>query len=268
MQVREVMTANPACCLPDASLQEIARMMVDNDCGLIPVVSDNTSKKPVGTITDRDITIRTVALGKNPLDLKASDIMTTGVINITPEMSVEDCFNVMEDQEIRRVLVVDQNGACCGIVAQADVAQIGTNPERTARLVREISESSPSRKVSYGSRDNQYSSGGSTMMKSDSVLPLLIGMGAGAALMYFLKPEQDSYQNTQNRSISTYQPMTTKRVETNISTDKDSTSEGNFQGLRTDISANLTDTYESSDESNLTASKKAKRRSATPGSSY
>jgi len=55
MEVKEVMTANPACCTPDAALREVAAMMVDNDCGEIPVVENKESNIPVGVVTDRDI---------------------------------------------------------------------------------------------------------------------------------------------------------------------------------------------------------------------
>ena len=66
MQVKEVMTADPACCISETTLTEVAKMMVDNDCGEIPVVESNESKLPIGVITDRDIVCRTVALGLNP----------------------------------------------------------------------------------------------------------------------------------------------------------------------------------------------------------
>src|SRR5689334_833548 len=110
MKVSEIMTKNPACVTPDASLQEVSKMMVDNDCGCIPVVEDTKNNKPVGTITDRDITIRTVAAGKNPLNLKASDIMTTNVVTISNNSFIEDCANVMKENDIRRVLVVNETG--------------------------------------------------------------------------------------------------------------------------------------------------------------
>lgn len=139
MKVSEIMSKNPACCTTDTGLQEVAKMMVDNDCGAIPVVDSDAGKKPVGMITDRDITIRTVAEGKNPLDLTAADAMSNDAVTVTSDMSVADCCNLMEDKQIRRVAVVDENGACCGMVAQADVAQYASNGE-TAELVKEVSQ--------------------------------------------------------------------------------------------------------------------------------
>ncbi len=114
-------------------------MMVDNDCGCIPVVESESGKKPIGMITDRDITIRTVAEGKNPLDLTAADAMSNDAVTVTPDTTVEDCCNLMEDKQVRRVAVVDENGGCCGMVAQADVAKYASNGD-TAELVKEVSE--------------------------------------------------------------------------------------------------------------------------------
>ena len=138
MNVREVMTADPACCTADTPLPEVAKMMVECDCGAIPVVDSKDSKKPVGMITDRDITIRTVAEGKNPLDLTASDAMTENVMTVTPETSLEECCNLMEQHQIRRVAVVDKNGSCCGMIAQADIA-INADGRKTAEVVQEVS---------------------------------------------------------------------------------------------------------------------------------
>ena len=140
MNVKEVMTADPACCTSDMSLQEVAKLMVDNDCGCIPVVDSNDNKKPVGMITDRDITVRTVAEGKNPLDLTVSDAMTSNAITVTPSTSLEECCNLMESNQVRRVAVIDEKGACCGIIAQADIA-VNADQRKTAEVVQEVSKS-------------------------------------------------------------------------------------------------------------------------------
>jgi CBS domain-containing protein len=194
MQVKEIMTQNPTCCTPDSMLQEVARMMKENDCGCIPVVDSRAGMKPVGTITDRDITIRTIADNHNPMNMKASDIMTTNIATVNSQASVEKCFDIMEDKDIRRVLVVDQQGKCCGIVAQADIVQSGANPTRTNKVIREISESdaSPNRKISGGRRDNKSGSNTKSFMSSGAVLPILIAVGSGAALTYWLKTKQKS----------------------------------------------------------------------------
>jgi CBS domain-containing protein len=141
MNVQEVMTTDPTCCTPETGLQEVAQMMVKCDCGCIPVVDTADSKMPIGMITDRDITCRVVAQGRNPLDLTARDAMTATVVSVTPDTSFEECLNVMETSQIRRVAVVDENGCLCGIVAQADVA-LNANESATAEVIQEVSKAS------------------------------------------------------------------------------------------------------------------------------
>jgi len=156
MQVKKIMTKNPACCTPDSTLQEVAHMMEMYDCGCIPVIESHQNKRPIGTITDRDITIRTFSEGKNPLEMKASDIMTTDIVTVTPNTSIDACLNVMESRQIRRVLVVDNNNKCVGIVAQADLVEHGKDHAETVNFIREVSESE-----SEHSNDRMYESHGS-----------------------------------------------------------------------------------------------------------
>ena len=138
MKVSDVMTESPNCCTPDTGLQEVAQMMVDCDCGCIPVVDSDDSKMPVGMITDRDITCRVVAQGKNPLDLTARDAMTSTVVSVTPDVSLEECLDLMEKSQVRRIAVVDADGKICGIVAQADVAR-NADKQKTAEVVQQVS---------------------------------------------------------------------------------------------------------------------------------
>jgi predicted transcriptional regulator len=136
--VRNIMTRNPTHCSADTSLQEVAKMMVDHDCGLIPVVGTDGSS-PIGTITDRDITCRTVAEGKNPLELSAKDCMSSDCVTISEDAKMDECIKLMEKHKIRRILVTDSFGHCCGIVAQADVARY-IDKKKTGEVVQEISK--------------------------------------------------------------------------------------------------------------------------------
>jgi CBS domain-containing protein len=137
MKVTELMSSHPICATPDTSLREIARMMCDHDCGEIPIVDDMSNNRVVGVITDRDITCRTVARGKNPLELSAKDCMTSPVVTVDTDVSVDECCRVMESRQIRRVPVVD-HGSCIGIVSQADLARHAPM-QQTAEVVAEIS---------------------------------------------------------------------------------------------------------------------------------
>jgi len=119
MDLDRLMTRNPKFCLATAPLQEVARAMRDEDVGEIPVV--DMDRHPIGVITDRDIVLRTLAAGRNPLDVRAQDCMTAPPIVIRDDASVEECARLMERQQVRRIPVVDAKGALCGIVALADL---------------------------------------------------------------------------------------------------------------------------------------------------
>lgn len=135
--VTSVMTANPACCQRDTPLPQVAQMMIDHDCGQIPVV--DAGNKPVGVVTDRDIAVRIVAPGKNPASATAADAMTTPCLSVTDATSLADCLCLMEAEQVRRVPVVDDAGALVGIVSIADIALAGKD-EATAEVVKEVSE--------------------------------------------------------------------------------------------------------------------------------
>jgi CBS domain-containing protein len=113
-------------------------MMVDCDCGEIPVI-DTQSRRPIGVITDRDIVCRTIAEGRNPFDLSARDCMTTDVVTISLDKSVDECCELMERHQIRRIPVVDARGACCGIVSQADIAR-RVSERAVGEVVRDVSK--------------------------------------------------------------------------------------------------------------------------------
>jgi CBS domain-containing protein len=140
MKVRDVMTANPACCTPETSLSEVARLMEENDCGCIPVVSENPGELR-GVVTDRDIVMRAVAQGRNPVEMKAGDVMSSPVATATMDESIEDCCVTMEEKQVRRVPVVDSSGGCCGIVSQADVA-LQTDESQAGHVVHDVSRPS------------------------------------------------------------------------------------------------------------------------------
>lgn len=139
MRAKDLMTSKPACCTPDTPLRDVARMMVECNCGEIPVVDSMESMRPIGAITDRDITCRSVAEGKNPLGMTARDCMTTPCFTVSADASIDECSRVMEDHLIRRVPVIDRQGRCCGIISQADLAR--HVDEVAAEVLRQVSRS-------------------------------------------------------------------------------------------------------------------------------
>ena len=136
--VRNLMTRNPTCCNARTTLQEAAKMMIDHDCGCIPVVGED-GRSPIGTITDRDIACRTVGLGKNPLQMTVQDCMTPDSVTISEDAKLEEAMHLMEKHRIRRILIVDSFGHCCGILAQADIARY-SDKKKTGEVVNLISQ--------------------------------------------------------------------------------------------------------------------------------
>ena len=96
---RDVMTPDPACCSPTTTLDQVAKMMVQNNCGEIPVV--DMSDRPIGVITDRDIVCRVVAEGMNPMAHTVESYMTSSVITVSADASIDE-VPIMEDHQIRR----------------------------------------------------------------------------------------------------------------------------------------------------------------------
>ena len=134
---RDIMTPDPACCSPHTPLDEVARMMLHNDCGEIPIVDSND--RIIGVITDRDIVCRVVAQGKNPVGHTVASCMSSPVVTVHEDDSLDEIVSTMEHHQIRRVQVVSDGGGCAGIIAQADVARMGPKRE-IAELLREVSQ--------------------------------------------------------------------------------------------------------------------------------
>ncbi|QDG52560.1 CBS domain-containing protein [Persicimonas caeni] len=141
MSIKDLMTSKPQCASKNTSLQDIAKMMDDCDCGMIPIVEQNGKSNVLGTVTDRDITIRAVSQGKNPLDLNASDVMSGNPICINQDADDNEAEQLMGQHQIRRLIVVDDNNNVVGVLAQADLAR--NEPQReTGKVVQQISKPS------------------------------------------------------------------------------------------------------------------------------
>jgi CBS domain-containing protein len=135
-QVREVMTSSPRTVAPDATVQEAARLVRDEDVGSLPIVDGD---RLVGTITDRDIVLRVVADGKDPQSVTVRDVASTDLVTVDPEQNLEEVLRLMARHQIRRLPVVEEDGRLVGIVAQADVAQ-EAEPAQVGEAVEEISK--------------------------------------------------------------------------------------------------------------------------------
>jgi CBS domain-containing protein len=134
--VEELMSSNPRTVSSDRTIVDAARVMRDENVGLVPVVD---GERLVGTVTDRDIAIRVVAEQKDPASTKVQEIASTELVTVEPQQNLDEALRLMAQHQVRRLPVVEQGGRLVGIVAQADVARSGSASE-TGQLVEEISK--------------------------------------------------------------------------------------------------------------------------------
>ena len=139
MKVKEIMSASPACCTADDSVQNVAKMMCDLNVGSIPVVVDQQSRSLVGMITDRDLCCRVLAHGLDAKSTKIQEFVTYNPAICRDAENVESCERLMQEHQVRRIPVVDKENQVIGIVAQADLA-LKDKAERVHKTVAEISK--------------------------------------------------------------------------------------------------------------------------------
>jgi CBS domain-containing protein len=134
--IREVMTANPRSLESGSSVIEAARLMRDEDTGIVPVVE---GEKLIGTVTDRDIAIRVVAEGKSPESTTVGEIASRELVTIDPQQELDEALRLMARHQVRRLPVVEEDGKLVGIVAQADIARNASDAQ-TGDVVEDISK--------------------------------------------------------------------------------------------------------------------------------
>ena len=126
MLVKDVMSKNLYCCVPSDTAQEAAKTMSAQGVGALPVVSDSTNRMLEGIVTDRDLCCSVVAGAKLAETTRIVDVMTRNPITCTAENTLDDCEELMQKHQVRRLPVTDKQGRCIGVVAQADIALHGS----------------------------------------------------------------------------------------------------------------------------------------------
>lgn len=142
MEVREIMSSEPAFVTPDDPVSTAAQVMRERGVGIVPVVDNRDDRRLVGVITDRDIAVRCAARGHEPR-CPVRDHMTVSPLHtVHPGDSVEEVIALMEWEQVRRIPVVLLNGRLAGIVALADIAlQVGpSRPVEVERMIARVSQ--------------------------------------------------------------------------------------------------------------------------------
>jgi CBS domain-containing protein len=140
MKAKDIMTKNPKCVTPETSVREAARLMKEEDVGVLPVVDRDGSDRLVGIVTDRDIAIRHVAEGHDSSSCPVREAMTSNVRTARENDDVNDVMDVMGKEQIRRIPVINERGALIGIVAQADIVREARDDKKAERTIEKISE--------------------------------------------------------------------------------------------------------------------------------
>jgi CBS domain-containing protein len=137
MKVSEVMTRTVECVTPDDTIQNAARKMRDLDIGPLPVMDQD---KPIGIVTDRDITIRSVAEGRDPKDTRVSEAITRLLFCCYEDDDVKDAARLMAEKQVRRLVVLDRDDRLAGIVSLGDIATDAGDEKLTGQVLEEISQ--------------------------------------------------------------------------------------------------------------------------------
>jgi len=138
---KEVMTKNPVCCRPDDMVVKVAQLMQSENIGSIPVIENEQTQKLVGIVTDRDLALKIVAKGQDAKSTKVEAVMTRQIVTCRTGDDLQMALDAMAEHQLRRIPIVDDDDKIVGIIAQADVATRVNLPEKTAAMVKEISQS-------------------------------------------------------------------------------------------------------------------------------
>jgi CBS domain-containing protein len=132
MKVRDLMHKGVEIMPPETPIAKLAKKMRELDVGAIPIGSDG---KLIGIVTDRDITLRAVAGGKDLSQITAHDVMTKGVVCCRDTARLRDVVHMMEEKKIRRVPVTDEEENVIGMVALGDLSAAGRMTRKVMQAV-------------------------------------------------------------------------------------------------------------------------------------
>ncbi len=137
MQIKQIMTKDVVTSSPDETIQHAAEKMKSIDVGMLPVIENGNL---LGTITDRDITVRVVALGLDPTKAQVRNTMSQGVVFAYEDEDVHKTAQRMMENQIRRLPIVNRSKKLVGIVALGDLATETKDKKMTAQVLERVSE--------------------------------------------------------------------------------------------------------------------------------
>jgi CBS domain-containing protein len=136
----DVMTKAVVTCSPADTVVEVAQLMKKEDIGPVLIVDNSDSQTLVGIVTDRDLVLKVVAEGLDPKTTGVEDVMSKKLVTCRANDDIDVAMQAMAQYQLRRIPVVGDHMKLLGIISQADVATRVDAPEKTAEVVKEISQ--------------------------------------------------------------------------------------------------------------------------------
>ena len=136
----DIMTPNPYFCLPIDNVISVAELMKRENVGSVPVVDNDKAQKLIGIITDRDLALKVVGEGLEAKSTNVEAVMTRKVVTCRTDDELQVALDAMSEKQLRRIVIVDNVNKVLGIISQADVATRANQPEKTAEVVKDISQ--------------------------------------------------------------------------------------------------------------------------------
>jgi CBS domain-containing protein/osmotically-inducible protein OsmY len=203
MNCRKLMTSNPASCTPNDTVARAAKLMKSEDVGPIPVVMDKSDKRLVGIVTDRDLTLKVLAEGRDPEMTLVESVMTSNPISCREDQDINEALRAMSEHQVRRIPIVDRQHRLTGIIAQADVAR-KMHDETVGAVVEDISE----RRGMLGWPGGSYE----PSQPKSATKNAAIAVSLGAGLMYLLDPNRGSARRAYIRDQASSVSQKTKDI--------------------------------------------------------
>ena len=140
-KARDVMTKDLVYASPQDTVSHVAQLMKMEDIGPVLIVDNEESRRLVGIVTDRDLVLKVIAEGQDPKTTRVEDVMSKKLVTCRADDDVENAMKAMAQYQLRRIPVVEDDNRLVGIISQADIATRVDEPQKTAEVVKEISES-------------------------------------------------------------------------------------------------------------------------------
>lgn len=137
MKCKHIMTKAIKTCDYNCSVKEAAQIMKKFDTGVVPIV--DAMGKPLGVITDRDITVNAVAESNHPDNIKVLNLMTKHIISVHEDDLIDVATQKMKEYKVRRILVVDDEDRLKGIISLADFALQGKSEHEAFEILEQVS---------------------------------------------------------------------------------------------------------------------------------